>query len=145
MSYFSKVVTVSKNTSSDRYISDTLAIQSGVIHRIHISIPAGHAGLTGIRLLQGLHQIAPVSGSEWFIGDDTELDYIEFIEVDETPFELGIQAFNLDDTYNHSFVVGVGVLQREVLLPTAGTPQVMQGISEILSGMAKWFGVGGRS
>lgn len=145
MSYFSKTITVPKNTHGGAYISDTLAIQSGVIHRIHISIPAGHAGLTGIRLLQGLHQIAPVTGSAWFLGDDTELDYVEFIEITETPFELGIEAFNEDDTYDHSFVIGVGVLPREVLLPTAGISEVMRGISEILSGMAKWFGVGGRT
>lgn len=145
MSYFSKTVTVPKNTSSSAYISDTLAIQFGVIHRIHITIPAGHAGLTGIRLLQGLHQIAPVSGSEWFVGDDTRLDYDEFIEISGTPFELGIEAFNTDDTFDHSFVIGVGVLPREVLLPTAGISQVMQGISEILAGFSKWFGVGGRS
>ena len=143
MSFFNQTVTVPKNTSSEEYISDTIEVQFGVVHRIHISIPSGHGGLTGIRILQGLHQIAPTSGSEWFSGDDLELDYTDFIEIDETPFELTIEAYNEDDTYAHTFRVGIGVLPKYVLLPQVALADIMTGVSSILASMAKWLGVKG--
>jgi len=145
MSYFSKTISVPANTASEDFISETFDIQFGIVHRIHISIPSGHAGLTGIRVLQGLHQIAPTSGSEWFSGDDLELDYTEFIEVDETPFELTVDAYNEDDTYAHTFRVGVGVMPRYVMLPQEILQEILRGVSSLMAGMAKWFGMpGGR-
>ncbi len=144
MSYFSKVITVPKNTTAAVPLVTDYSIQSGIIHRVDIRIPAGHAGLTGIRVLRGLHQIAPVTGEEWFIGDDTLLSYPEHIEIRETPFELTIEAYNTDDTYDHAFIVGMGVLPAEILLPGAALADVMRGVSDILGGMAKWLGMAGR-
>lgn len=141
MSFFSKTITVAKNTSAEHYTSDTIEIQFGIIHRVHISVPSGHAGLTGIRILQGLHQIAPTSGSEWFQGDDMELDYNDFIEIDQTPFELTVEAYNTDDTYAHTFRVGIGVMPRYVLLPQEMLKEILQGVSSLLGAMGKWFGM----
>ncbi len=139
MSFFHATVTVPKNTSEQNPLTDTIEIQFGVIHRVHISIPSGHAGLTGVRVLQGLHQVAPTSGSEWFSGDDAELDYNEFIEVKEGPFSLTIEAYNLDDTYDHTFQVGIGVLPRWVILPQEILKGILQSVSDMLSAMSGWF------
>ena len=141
MSYFSKTISVPANTAQKDYISSSFDIQFGIVHRIHISIPSGHGGLTGIRILQGLHQIAPTSGSEWFAGDDMELDYNDFVEIDETPFELTIEAYNEDDTYAHTFRVGVGVMPRWVMLPQEMLSEILTGVSSILTGMSRWFGM----
>ncbi len=140
MSFFSKVITVPKNTSEEKYEEFELAIQNGVIHRIEIIIPAGHAGLTGVRLLRSLHQIAPTSGSEWFIGDDVHLSYAEFVEISDVPFSLSVEAYNEDDTYAHSFVIGVAVLPKWILLPQIAFSEIMSGVSGILGGMSRWLG-----
>ena len=141
MSYFSKTITVPKNTHADEPYVDTLEIQFGILHRVHISIPSGHAGLTGIHLLQALHQVAPTSGSEWFTGDDAELEYPEFIEISETPFSISIEAYNLDDTYDHTFMIGVGVLPEWVLLPQTILKDLLAKISGILESMGTYLGM----
>lgn len=145
MSYFSKIITVPKNTSSEAPEKFELVIQFGVIHRIEIIIPTGHAGLTGVRLLRGLHQIAPTSGSEWFLGDDVHLSYAEFVEIDDTPFSISVEAYNEDDTYAHSFVVGVAVLPKWILLPQIAFSEIMGGVSSLLGGMSRWLGMPGRT
>lgn len=141
MSFFHKTISVAKNTTEASPQVETIEIQSGIVHRVHISIPSGHAGLTGVRVLQGLHQVAPTTGSEWFQGDDMEIDYQEYIEVDEAPFELTIEAYNEDDTYAHTFRVGIGVLPEWVLLPQIALEKIMSGVADILSGMSKWLGM----
>ena len=70
-----------------------------------------------------------------------ELDYNDFIEINESPFALTIEAYNEDDTYDHTFRIGIGVMPRWVLLPQEMLSSVMQGTSDILAGMAKWLGV----
>ena len=142
MSYFSKTISVPANTSSSSPQQSTLEIQHGVIHRIHVSIPSGHAGLSGVRILKGLHQVAPTSGSEWFTGDDAKIDYNEHIEIFETPFELTIEAYNTDDTYAHTFVVGVGVLPEWVLLPQKAMQETLKALSDLFGVMSKWLGIG---
>lgn len=141
MSFFSAQVTVAKNTTAQNAHTETLKIQSGIIHRVYIRIPSGHAGLTGIRLLQGLHQISPTSGSEWWSGDDMAIDYAEFVEVEGSAFELKVEAYNTDDTYAHTFIVAVGVLPEYVLVPQMLLKELLQGITQILAGITKWVGM----
>jgi hypothetical protein len=141
MSFFHKTISVPENTAEAAPHIETIDIQSGVVHRVHISIPSGHAGLTGVRVLRGLHQVAPTSASEWFQGDDMELDYQEYIEIAEAPFELTIESFNLDDTYAHTFRVGIGVLPEWVLVPQLMLRDIMTGVSEILGGITRYIGM----
>ncbi len=143
MSYYSKVITVPKNTSQNNPFKDTLDIQFGVIHRVHVSIPSGHAGLTGVRLLKSIHQIAPTSGSEWFTGDDSKIEYNEYIEIPEGPFSLNIEAYNEDDTYDHTFIVGVGVLPAWALLPSIRLAEVIAPIGEFIQALGRFFGMPG--
>jgi hypothetical protein len=142
MSYFSKTITVPKNTTALKPYITQLEIQFGIIHRVYASIPSGHAGLTGVRITKSLHQIAPTSGSEWFSGDDMKIDYNEHVEIFETPFELTIEAYNTDDTYSHTFVVGVGVLPEWVLLPQQAMQETLKALSDLFAVMSKWLGIG---
>lgn len=142
MSYFSKLITVPKNTAAETPSQETFEIQNGVIHRVHVSIPSGHAGLTGVRVLRGLHQVAPTSGSAWFTGDDSKVDYNEHIEIEESPYELVIESYNEDDTYDHTFVVGIGVLPEWVLLPQKAMGETLKMLSEMFGVMSKWLGIG---
>lgn len=141
MSYYQKTITAPANTTSGAPVSETLDLQAGVIHRIRVSIPAGHAWLTGVRILQGLHQIAPTTGGEWFQGDDDNFDYNEFIEVLTEGAQLTVEAYNSDTDYAHNFAVGVGVMPRWVLLPQEIIGEALQVVSSALAAMAKWFGM----
>lgn len=141
MSFFSAQVTVPKNTAQASPHTETLEIQTGIIHRVYVRIPSGHAGLSGVRLLQGLHQVSPTSGSEWWTGDDMAVDYDEHIEVGGNAPELTIEAYNLDDTYAHTFVIGVGVLPEWVLLPQTILKSALENIATLLDGLSRWMGM----
>ncbi len=141
MSYFQKTITVAANTPISDPMTEVIEVQAGVIHRIRVSIPAGHAWLTGVHVLQGLHQIAPTSTSEWFSGDDDIIDYNEFIELKSATTQLMIEAYNTDTEYAHSFAVNIGVMPRFVVLPQEIIAEMLQAVSSILSALGKYVGM----
>lgn len=59
-----------------------LGFQGGVLQRIRILIPAGHAGLTGIALGYGGNPTVPNGVDAYYSGDDREivLDYIDNVQ-----------------------------------------------------------------
>lgn len=114
MSYYSLVFTVPKNTAENSPVEDKLPISGGILHQVSIKIPAGHAGLTGVAIDSGLHQIAPSNQNEWFKGDDAMFSYPEYIELPSDSRELVLRGFNTDTLYDHSFVIGVGIMPKKI-------------------------------
>lgn len=114
MSFYSLVFTVPKNTAEEIPLTAVLPATGGILHQVSIKIPAGHAGLTGIAIDEGLHQIAPTNQNEWFKGDDVLFSYPEYHELPPDTHSLILRGFNLDDTYDHSFVIGVGIMPKVV-------------------------------
>ena len=51
-----------------------------------------------------------------FHGDAFPIDWEEYYEVYQPPFELKLEGWNLDDTYPHTFDVFVAVLPRKAVL-----------------------------
>ena len=97
------VVCVPPNTSSDNPTKTKVELPRGILTQTKILIPAGHNGLTGIRILRGIEIIVPwhqetfIKGSNVVIADPTNL------ECEDDPTILTVEAYNEDDTYQHCF------------------------------------------
>lgn len=114
MSFYSLVFTVPKNTPENLPYEQALPISGGILHQVSVVIPPGHAGLTGVAIDQGLHQIAPTNQNEWFKGDDVRFSYDEYVELSSDSRELVLRGFNLDTLYDHGFVIAVGIMPPEI-------------------------------
>ena len=139
MSYYSLIFTVPKNTAEETPVEQKLLVHPGILHQVSVLIPPGHAGLTGVAIDAGLHQIAPSSQNTWFMGDDSLFSYPEWIEITQGLAEIGIRGFNVDDTYNHSFVIGVGVLPESALNAAIQIGDALNPLSAGISQIAKFF------
>ena len=139
MSFYSMVFTIPKNTSENDPYEQKLQISSGILHQVSVVIPPGHAGLTGCALDIGLHQIAPTNQNEWFKGDDTRWMYPEYIEIPPGEHELNLRGYNTDDTYDHSFILGVGILPVQIYNAILQLSESMQPMIADMASLAKFF------
>jgi len=102
-------------------------LTDGVLTKIDVGFPAGCAGLVGIRVLRGSHQLFPMVEDEWFVTDDYTIAFPIKQEVTEQPRLLRIEGYNSDDTYDHTITLRVSI-ERAVDASTA----LLQVVSERL-------------
>lgn len=96
-----------------------LGIAHGIISKIMVRPRPGHAGLAHCVIKHHEHQIAPSTEGMNFHGDTFPIDWEEYYESYQPPYELKIQGWNEDDTYEHTFDIFVAVLPRKGILATA--------------------------
>ena len=79
-----------------------------------MQFPAGHLGLTHIRISEGLHQAWPSNEGADFSTSDEIINWAEEYPLDTAPFTLTAYAWNFDDTYPHTITVRVELTPTEV-------------------------------
>lgn len=112
---YRSAITVTSGTGKDNPMSQTLPISFGDINQVMIEIPAGIQGLAGCRIKYHEHVAWPEQMLSWFTGDDEVITIPEKYNIYEKPYELEIEAYNEDDTYNHTLTVRVNVVYPEKL------------------------------
>lgn len=63
-------VTVPAGTPSSAPVAVDLSFSQGSVTEVHIVIPDGHAGFTGIALAQANQQVIPEDTNSWIIGNN---------------------------------------------------------------------------
>jgi hypothetical protein len=119
---------------------DQLACNIGtaMLWRAEFRIPPGHAGYTGIALVDSGQYILPYSQSEpaWLVGDDDDLSYPYGKQVGDN---LALWSYNTSSDYDHGWQV------RLVYTPVAAvdvdeaviiTPDVADWLAEALPAQA---------
>ena len=116
---FEASITIPKNTG---YYSPTIVIMKialGIVTKIMVRPRPGHAGLAHLIIKHHEHQIAPSTENMDFHGDAFPIDWEEYYESYQPPFELKLVGWNEDDTYPHTFDVFVAVLPRRAIMALA--------------------------
>ena len=126
---FETSITIPKETLSTTPTVVILKIARGIISKIMVRPRPGHAALAHCVILHQEHQIAPSTENMDFAGDTFPIDWEEYYEVYQPPYELKIKGWNEDDTYPHTFDIFVAVLPRKGIIATA----VADTITNILS------------
>lgn len=116
---FEASITIPRNTTSAAPTTEILGIAHGVIVKFMVRPRPGHAALAHLVILHHEHQIAPSSGSMELHGDTAPLDWEEYYESYQSPYELKLVGWNDDDTYEHTFDIFVAVLPRKAIIATA--------------------------
>jgi len=116
---FEASITIPKNTTAAAPTTVMLRIAHGIISKIMVRPRPGHAALAHCVILHHEHQIAPSTLGMDFAGDAFPIDWEEYYEVYQPPYELKLKGWNEDDTYEHTFDIFVAILPRKGIIATA--------------------------
>jgi len=129
---FQASITIPKNTASTAPTTVMLGIAHGIITKFMVRPRPGHAGLAHLVILHHEHQIAPSTLNMDLHGDSFPIDWEEYYEVYQPPYQLKLRGWNEDDTYPHTFDVYVAVLPRRGIVATSATDAIA-GVLSMLS------------
>lgn len=113
---YGKSITIPKSTTSTSPTKVTLGISAGVITKIMVRPRPGHSALAHLVIRYQTHQIAPSTEGMELHGDKDPIDWEDYVEVSQPPFELVLEGWNDDDTYEHTFDVYVAVIPKSLTL-----------------------------
>jgi|SRR5713101_15139 len=85
-------------------LTTAFPLEDAKLKRLAITIPDGHSGFTGIRILRGSQQIMPWSNNQYIVANNRTIpiDYDDEI----TSSGLGIVTYNTD-IFDHTFYIEV--------------------------------------
>jgi len=128
---FEASITIPANTLSAAPTIETLKIAHGIISKIMVRPRPGHAALAHLVILHHEHQIAPSTEGMDLSGDAHPIDWEEYYESYQPPYEFKLKGWNDDDTYPHTFDVFVAVLPRKSIVALAVTDAI-KGLLELI-------------
>lgn len=111
---FSSELLIPANTTMGDPARKLFDITSGVINQVWVRWRYGSGGLCGVRVKYAEFQMFPYSIGEWLRSNREAITWEERYAVDNAPFELAIEAYNLDDTFDHRVFVAVNILRINV-------------------------------
>ncbi len=116
---FEVSITIPKNTLETDPTIAICKIAHGIITKFMVRPRPGHAALAHIVILHHEHQIAPSTENMDIHGDALPIDWEEYYESYQPPYELKIKGWNSDDTYPHTFDIYVAILPRKAIIALA--------------------------
>lgn len=126
---FKASITIPANTLSTDPTIEMLKIAHGIITKFMVRPRPGHAALAHLVILHHEHQIAPSTEGMDISGDAAPIDWEEYYESYQPPYELKLKGWNDDDTYPHTFDIFVAVLPRKAIVALAVTEAISQGLA----------------
>lgn len=105
------------NTAATAKVKTLLNVAYGIVHHIDIQFPPGPAGLLHLQVRDALHQVWPYNSDSSFSSHNVNISFREFIPVLVEPFEFQAYTWNLDDTYDHTVIIRIGILHPRIIAP----------------------------
>ena len=129
---FEASITIPANTTKADPTVVIMKVALGIITKMMVRPRPGHAALAHMVILHHEHQIAPSTEGMSFSGDTFPIDWEEYYESYQPPYELKLIGWNDSDYFSHTFTVFVVILPRRAILALAVT-DVIKGILGLLS------------
>lgn len=100
------------NTSKSAPLITRRRIGAGTIRQFVIYFPPGGAGLLHVRIRHGNHVLLPYNQESDITGDNVKFDLPEDIKIDRQTWQITIETWNTDDTFNHKLYIIISVLEE---------------------------------
>ncbi len=123
---FKASITIPANTASTDPTIEMLKIAHGIISEIMVRPRPGHTAVAHLVILHHEHQIAPSTEGMDLSGDAFPIDWEEYYESYQPPYELKLKGWNDSTKYPHTFDVFVAVLPRKALVALAVTDSIRE-------------------
>jgi len=98
---------------------DTLKIAHGIITWLSVLYPTGCHGMVHCIIRHHEHQIAPSTEGMSIIGDGIPIQWEEYYESYQPAYELKVELWGVDCTYNHTVTVRAAILPRKAIIALA--------------------------
>lgn len=109
--YYDVSFTIPANTAELSPSLKYVKLCYGVIHRVEAGFPRGCAGLAHLQIKRASHQLWPTNPEGSFNTDGYTISFNEDQDFFIEPYILTLVGWNLDDTYDHTLEVRIGVYQ----------------------------------
>ena len=123
-------ISIPPSTPKDDPVTVNVKLDSGILRKVWVIIPPGHAALAHLVIKWGATQIIPYVGD--IHGDNEQLVFDEWIEINEPERVLTLVGWNEDIQYTHRFIVRFLVLPREVAMPELRILQPLRVLMEAM-------------
>ncbi len=80
----------------------TLKMTACTVQHVSVEFPRGCYWLVGTRAIYRTHQLYPTNPDAWIIAEGRTVSWDDNTAIVETPQELILQAYNLDERYSHT-------------------------------------------
>jgi len=132
---FDKSVYTVANTLKTSPLESWIGIARGLIYRAQVMFPPGCAGLVGVKIFEGGHQVYPVTMDEWWVAAGETIDFEDPYIVTTINTKFRILTYNEDTAYPHRIYVRLGIVSRPEFiarfLPTVGYEELEKIIEQV--------------
>ncbi|MCK4721772.1 MAG: hypothetical protein KAT75_00640 [Dehalococcoidia bacterium] len=129
---FQASITITTGKTKAEPQVETMKIAHGIITKFMVRPRPGHGATAELVILHHEHQIAPSTEGMSLHGDAHPIDWEEYYESYQPPYELKLKGWANGSTYSHTFDVFVAVLPRKAILALA-VVDAIKGIFGLLS------------
>jgi len=129
---FTKSFTVLTTHTEAAPLEDTIKIAHGIITFVSIFMPPGCHGLVYCKLKHHEHTIFPSTEDMFLMCDGYPLEWNEYYESYQPPYELKFVGWGYYCAYAHVITVRVAVLPRKAIL-TLALVDTMKSVFGVLS------------
>ena len=113
---FVKDITVLTTHTSASMKEDSIELAHGIMTWVSVSFPKGCHGLVNCRIFHREHQIYPSRANSELRGDGEAIEWAEYYEMYQPPYELLIRSWATGTVYDHVITVRIAVLPRKAVL-----------------------------
>lgn len=128
---------IAKNTPVAAAVQHKMAVTGGLVYQVEIYFPPGSSGLLGVSICDGGYQVWPSERGEYFFGDNHLVSFRDLYYINSPNRVLDVYAYNLDDTYAHTYQVRIGMANDPAViasyLPSVAGADLAQAIADIIA------------
>ena len=129
----SRQITLTAGGSSANPTKTSFLANQGVIARAWITFPPGCAGLVKVRILHGGHPFIPVDPNQYLRGDSYTYEIPAMYEITDVPELIIVEAWNEDDTYNHTIDVQLLIIEKAWGQPVGAYEGIIAALKSIFT------------
>lgn len=112
-------IAVTSGTTKADPKTQILKIAHGIISWVSVTFPPGCQRLVHASLRFHENKIVPSTEDMYLTGDTFPIEWNEYYEAYQPPYELKAELWNEDDTYAHTVTIRVAILPRKAVTPTS--------------------------
>lgn len=96
-----------------------LKVAHGIITFVSVQFPTGCHGMVHCKIFHFSHQIFPSVEDMSMIGDGAPVEWTEYYEMYQEPYELRAELWGVGCSYDHTVTIRVAVLPRKAVIATS--------------------------
>lgn len=112
-------IAVIANTSKSIPKEQSLLLAPGIISWVSVTFPPGCHDMVKCVILHHEHQIFPSRDDESLSGNAFPIEWTEYYEMYQSPYDLKARLWSPNTTYNHTVTIRIAVLPRKAIIPFA--------------------------